>query len=62
MILSRYVYDLEIQELSPLKTKRKRYDLGFKQLIQASLLDLIDQGKLVIEDDHKSFLFLIGID
>lgn len=55
LILSRYVYDLEIQELSPLKTKRKRYDLGFKELIQASLLDLIDQGKLVIADDHKSF-------
>ena len=55
LILARYAYDLEIRELSPLKGRRRRYDLGFKELVQASLLDLIDQRKIKISDDHKYF-------
>lgn len=55
LLLARYVYDLEIREVSPLKGKRRRYDLGFKELVQAGLLDLIDQKKLEISDNHKRF-------
>ncbi|MGT2949131.1 DUF2207 domain-containing protein [Streptococcus devriesei] len=55
LLLARYVYDLEIKELAPLKGQRRHYDLGFKELVQAGLLDLIDQGKLKISDDHKYF-------
>ncbi|EHJ53324.1 DUF2207 domain-containing protein [Streptococcus macacae] len=56
LVLARYVYGLEVKELSPLASKHKRYDLGFKELIQAGILDLVDQGKILISDDQASFV------
>ncbi|MGT2925358.1 DUF2207 family protein [Streptococcus caviae] len=55
LLLARYVYNLEVGELSPLKGRVRHYDIGFKELIQASLLDLIDQGKLKISANRRSF-------
>lgn len=48
LVLTKYIYDLELAEIAPPDVKGKRFDISFENLIQATLLDLIDQGKLIL--------------
>lgn len=56
LIAAHWLYDLEMRELSPLTVKGKRYGLDFSHLIQATFLDLLDQGKIHFSEDKTHFL------
>ncbi|WP_247937602.1 DUF2207 domain-containing protein [Streptococcus intermedius] len=51
MVIASNVFSVDLTELNP--TKKQETALKFENLIQATLLDLIDRGNLVFTDDTK---------
>ncbi len=51
MVIASNVYSVDLTELDP--TERQATSLKFENLVQATLLDLIDRGNLVFTDDTK---------
>lgn len=51
MVIASNVYSVDLTELDP--TEKQATSLKFENLVQATLLDLIDRGNLVFTDDTK---------
>lgn len=51
MVIASNVYSVDLTELDP--TEKQATSLKFENLVQATLLDLIDRGNLIFTDDMK---------
>ena len=51
MVIASNVYSVDLTELDP--TEKQATSLKFENLVQATLLDLIDRGNLIFTDDTK---------